>query len=406
MDSVKAVHGTMRLQPDGVLSMLDSRGLPATAGTGLAGDFAAAVLAGATSSLTASAGELHAVRTRLPAGDGLEEAAVSVDMTNLSVVIGGDKIIKLVRQWSGADRSARLLARLADAGVDSVPGYYGSLEWEHPERGRGTLALLSALIPDADDGWTWAAGDVVDWFRGGAQPDFPAALGRLTAEVHAALFAADPLPAPGAAEARARANGVLDAALALTDGDAGTRLENRAGHLRDLLASIPETAAPAFDLHGDLHVGQVLRSEGKYWLLDFDGDPQQPAAERDRPDTAARDVAHLAASLDMVASVAARRLQADDPRSLDRLYGWASEAQAELVQAYHCAAAESGFPDLLDEAVLPGLIAEQLLRELIYAHRYLPRWQYAADGAVTYRFRRDLSRTPQTKEPVWTPPAS
>ncbi|MFC7861086.1 hypothetical protein ACFQ9D_08740 [Arthrobacter koreensis] len=406
MDEVKAAHGCLRLQPDGGLAVLDSRGRPAAAGSGLAGDLAAAVLSGKAGSLTATAGELYAVRTHLPAGGGLEETAVSVDMTNLSVVVGGDKIIKLVRQWSGADRSARLLARLADAGVESVPGYYGSLEWDHPEQGRGTLALLSALIPDADDGWTWAADDVVAWFRGGALPDFPSALGRLTAEVHAALIAAEPLPGPGAAEARARADGVLDVALALTDGDAGIRLENRAGHLRDLLAALPETGAPAFDLHGDLHVGQVLRSGDRYWLLDFDGDPQLPAAERDRPDTAARDVAHLAASLDMVASVAAKRLQADDPRSLDRLYGWAAEAQAQLVRAYHSAAAESGFPDLLDEALLPGLTAEQLLRELIYAHRYLPRWQYAADGAITYRFQRDFSRTPQTKEPVWTPPAS
>lgn len=405
MDEVRAVHGCLRLEPDGVLAALDAQDLPAAAGAGLAADLTAAVLAGDAGSLTASAGELHAVRTRLAAGSGLEETAVPVDMTNLSVVVGGDKIIKLVRQWGGADRSARLLARLADAGVDAVPGYYGSLEWEHPVHGRSTLALVSAVIPDAEDGWTWAADDVAAWFRGGPLPDFPAALGRLTAEVHAALFAADPLPAPGAAEVRARADGVLDVALTLTRGDAGTRLANRAENLRALLTAIPETAAPAFDLHGDLHVGQVLRSGDKYWLLDFDGDPQLPDTERDRPDTAARDVAHLAASLEMVASVAAKRLQVADAASLDRLYGWARDAQQELVQAYRDAAAGAGFPDLLDAEVLPGLVAEQLLRELIYAHRFLPRWQYAADGAITHRFERDPSRTAQTKEPAWTPPA-
>ena len=405
MDELRAGHGCLRLAPDGTLDPLDSTGLPAAAGSGLAADLTAAVLAGNPSALTATTGELHAVRTRLAAGSGLEETAVPVDMTNLSVVVGGDKIIKLVRQWGGADRSSRLLARLADAGVEAVPGYYGSLEWEHPDRGRSTVALLSAVIPDAEDGWTWAADDVVAWFRGGAAPDFPAALGRLTAEVHAALLAADPLPAPGAAEVRARADGVLDVALALTGGDAGTRLAGRAETLRALVAAIPETAAPAFDLHGDLHVGQVLRSGDNYWLLDFDGDPQLPDAERDRPDTAARDVAHLAASLEMVASVAAKRLQTADPASLDRLYGWARGAQDQLVSAYRTAAAGHGVPGLLDAAQLPGLIAEQLLRELIYAHRFLPRWQYAADGAITHRFERDPSRTPQTKEPAWTPPA-
>ncbi|MER1997203.1 MAG: hypothetical protein ABTA24_12015 [Arthrobacter sp.] len=405
MDELRAAHGCLRLQPDGVLAPLDFTGRPAAAGAGLAADLAAAVLAGNTSSLTATAGELYAVRTPLAAGPELEETAVPVDMTNLSVVVGGDKIIKLVRRWGGADRSSRLLARLAGAGVQAVPGYYGSLDWEHPEHGRSTVALLSAVVPDAEDGWTWAADDVAAWFRGGAAPDFPAALGRLTAEVHAALLAADPMPAPGAAEVRARADGVLDVALSLTGGDAGARLAGRADTLRGLLEAIPETAAPAFDLHGDLHVGQVLRSGDRYWLLDFDGDPQLPDAERDRPDTAARDVAHLAASLEMVASVAAKRLQVSDPASLGRLYGWAREAQDQLVSAYRTATAGSGVPGLLDAALLPGLIAEQLLRELIYAHRFLPRWLYAADGALTHRFKRDPSRTPPTKEPAWTPPA-
>lgn len=406
MDELRAVHGCLRLEPDGVLIALDSQGRPASAGSGLAADLAVAVLAGSAADLAVTSGELHAVRTRLAAGPGFDEVPVPVDMTNLSVVVGGDKIIKLMRRWGGADRSSRLLARLAAAGVDAVPGYFGSLDWEHPEHGRSTVALVSAVIPDAEDGWTWAADDVADWFRGGALPDFPAALGRLAAEVHAALFAGDPLPAPGAAEVRARADGVLDVALALTGGDAGERLAGRAHSLRALLAGIPETCAPAFDLHGDLHVGQVLRSGSRYWLLDFDGDPQLPDAERDRPDTAARDVAHLAASLDMVASVAAKRLQAGDAASLERLYGWAGEAQEQLVSAYRSTAAAAGFPQLLDEAMLPGLIAEQLLRELIYAHRFLPRWQYAADGAITYRFERDPARTTQTKEPAWTPPAS
>ena len=403
MDELRAVHGCLRLGPDGVLTALDSRGSPASAGSGLAADLADAVLAGSTAALSVTIGELHAARTGLAAGPGLEESAVPVDMTNLSVVVGGDKIIKLVRRWGGADRSARLLARLAEAGVDAVPGYFGSLDWEHPERGRTTLALVSAVIPDAEDGWTWAADDVAAWFRGGPLPDFPAALGRLTAEVHAALFGAGPLPAPGAAEVRARTDGVLDVALTLTGGDAGTRLANRAEGLRSLLAAIPETAAPAFDLHGDLHVGQILRAGGNYWLLDFDGDPQLSAAERDLPDTAARDVAHLAASFDMVASVAAKRIQASGSEALQRLYGWSRAATGEMVASYRRAVREAGATDLLDEAMLPGLIAEQLLRELIYAHRFLPRWGYAADGAITHRFTPD--QTSQHKEPAWTPPA-
>jgi len=404
MEQVRAANGYIRLSRDGDLAAFTPSGLAAAAGSGLAADLVSAVLAEDTGGLSCSAGELEAARTTLPAdGVDLSEDAIPVDMTNLSVVVGGDKIVKLVRNWGGADRSARLLARLADAGVESVPGYYGSLDWIHPSLGRSTIALVSALVPDGSDGWTWAVDDVVAWFRGGEAPQWPVALGSLVAGVHTALLGAGQHRAPGAAEVRTRATRVLEEALAVTGGDAGIRLANRSGGLAALLLEIPDSTAPAFDLHGDLHVGQILRAEGKYWLLDFDGDPQLPVSDRDLPDTAARDLAHLVASLDMVASVAAKQLQVSDPASLEKLYGWARESGARMTAAYRDASRAAGHPDLLDEALLPPLIAEQLLRELLYAHRFLPRWQYAADGALTYRFARD--HTLNRKEPAWTPPA-
>lgn len=404
MHELRTPHGRIRLETDGVLTPLGSAGEPAAAGSGLAADLVAAVLSGAPDGLACSPGELRIVRTPLPAAAAAtDESAVAVDMTNLSVVVGGDKIVKLVRSWGGANRSARLLTRLAEAGVEAVPGYFGSLDWHHPTRGQGTLALVSAVVPDAADGWSWAVDDVVSWFQGGEAPRWPAELGRLTAEVHTVLLEAGAAAPPAAAQVRKRASDVLDRALSVTDGDPGLRLTRRASALKDILDAIPETAAPAFDLHGDLHVGQILRAGGNYWLLDFDGDPQLSAAERDLPDTAARDVAHLAASFDMVASVAAKRIQASEPQALRRLYGWSRDATGEMVASYREAAREAGVPDLLDEAMLPGLIAEQLLRELIYAHRFLPRWGYAADGAITHRFPPD--QTSQHKEPAWTPPA-
>ena len=404
MDEVRTANGYIRLSGDGGLAAFTPSGQAAAAGSGLASDLVSAVLAKDTGGLSCTAGELEAARTVLPsAGTDLSEDGVPVDMTNLSVVVGGDKIVKLVRHWGGADRSARLLARLAEAGIESVPGYYGSLDWIHPSRGRSTIALVSAMVPDGSDGWTWAVDDIVAWFRGGETPEWPGILGGLLAGVHAALLDAGQYRAPSAAEVRTRAVNVLGEALAVTGGEAGIRLGNRRGGLEQLLNQVPKTASPAFDLHGDLHLGQILRADGKYWLLDFDGDPQLPASERDRPDTAARDLAHLIASLDMVASVAAKHLQVNDPASLEKLYGWAQEAGARMTAAYVDAARAAGQPALLDESQLPPLIAEQLLRELLYAHRFLPRWQYAADGALTYRFAPDHSIT--TKEPAWIPPA-
>ncbi len=315
-----------------------------------------------------------------------QERPIDVDMTNWSRVVDEKSVVKVGLTLGSLDRSARLLARLASSGV--VPTYLGGLEL-----GDHTVATISEYVPGSTDGWTWAVDDLVEFVGGGDRPRWPAELGRLCAGMHGVL-AADGSRVRGVhgGVLRARASSALDEALAITVGAPGERLRNREGALRDAIASIPdETSAPAFDLHGDLHVGQVLRAADRYLVLDFDGDPQLTPAERDTPDFAARDVAHLMSSIELVASVAMKHVGVDDV-----VLAWARAAQQELLGAYR------EHSDVLDPAQLAGLHAEQLLRELIYAHRFLPRWQYAADAAITFRY----PPADNAKEEPWMPPAS
>jgi len=221
---------------------------------------------------------------------------------------------------------------------------------------------------------------------------------------------------------RARANAALDEALRVTDGDAGHRLRARSPALRDAISAIPDDPrGSVFDLHGDLHVGQILRSEAttsapgqpRYWLIDFDGDPQLSDIERDQPDFSARDLAHLLSSVDLVGAVAMKRLGAVSTEVLE----WMRRANTQLIEAYRTALAThsptgaassdngGSLADSFDERLLAGFIAEQLVRELLYADRFLPRWQYAADAAITFRYPATSSAThPDAQEKPWTPP--
>ena len=406
----------------------------AQAGDDLAATIFDAVLSGDPSAFIPTTGKLLVTSPnragtenlfRASAALGERERAIAVDMTNWSVVVDGTAVVKVVSSWGAADRSARQLARLGAGGTKIIPPFLGSLDWQHPELGRSTIALVSGLILGADDGWTWAVDDVLARAAGGIEPVWPAALGELTASLHAALLPfADPLaPSPTGISMRARANVALDEALRVTGGDPGDRLRARSPASPDPISAIPDEPGGAFfDLHGDLHVGQILRSETatrapgepRYWLIDFDGDPQLSETERDRPDFSARDLAHLLSSVDLVGAVAMKRLGAVSTEVLE----WMRRANTQLIDAYRAAltthsrsdaaGSVNGPPlaDSFDDRLLAGFIAEQLVRELLYADRFLPRWQYAADAAITFRYPAMPSAMhPDVQEKPWTPPA-
>lgn len=328
------------------------------------------------------------------------ERGIDVDQTNNSVIVGERVIVKIVGEWAAADRSAVLLERLAEAGVDGVDRLRGRVQWRHPRLGTSTLAIVTDFHELATDGWTWAVAHVQARIDGGAEPTWPAVLGTQAARLHEVLGADAVRAAPDAPAARrARAEAALERALAATTGDAGARLANRsealAGGIRSLEATAPGWQFP---IHGDLHVGQVLASPGgdgerRYTVIDFDGDPALPAEERARPDAAARDVAHLLVSLDLVAAVAQKYARRVD----DEAWAWADRARASLLAAYR---ETLGRSELFDDALLPGFEAEQLAAELHYADRFLPAWRYAPDAAITHRY----PSSHELPEAPWTPP--
>jgi maltokinase len=131
----------------------------------------------------------------------------------------------------------------------------------------------------------------------------------------------------------------------------------------------------AIHLHGDLHVGQILRWRGGLAVTDFDGNPTVEA----RPEPVARDLAQLRTSVLHVAEIANRRTAG---RCRAVLLDWARITADGLLAAYRDGLAARGHGHLLDEELLRPYEIEQECRELIYAARYLPRWRYAPMGVL------------------------
>ncbi len=218
----------------------------------------------------------------------------------------------------------------------------------------------------------------------------PAAeLGTLVAGMHTAFataWAGCPVPVTPATPVDVarwldRALRTVDEARTVTVAAAGDRFRRRAEHARAVIGHGLAAAAGTamIRVHGDLHVGQVLRWDGGYAVSDFDGNPVLPAAERDLPQPAARDVAGMLRALDHVGRIVDRRTGHADA---GRVRDWTRRVRETFLASYRAGLAAGGVDGLFDETLLPAFEVEQECRELVYAARHLPRWTYVPDAAL------------------------
>jgi maltokinase len=332
----------------------------------------------------------------LPASSQRWERPIPGDQTNESVVVGDSIVVKWVRRPSREGHPAPLLlAHLSEVGFTGVPTPHGTLVWEPPSGGEVVLALLDAYLPEALDGWDWCVDDVLEHLPHAqsqcpatCRADFPAALGALVADLHAALATpSSVLPEPVTQADRSAVLGWLDdaraglaAALDCTPDPERAELDAMAPSLAGVLGQLTGvTSTPVLRIHGDLHVGQVLRWPGGLALIDFDGNPTLPESVVTAPAPAARDVAQMLSALDHVGRVANRRTDGAHAEAVEL---WIQHARDLFLAAYRKGLADAGLADLLDERLLAPFEVEQECRELVYATRFLPRWRYAPMGAL------------------------
>src|SRR6476659_10095986 len=87
-------------------------------------------------------------------------------------------------------------------------------------------------------------------------------------------------------------------------------------------------------VHGDYHLGQVLCAEGDYVILDFEGEPSRPLAERRAKHCPLKDVAGMMRSFDYAAQVALRERKSGTADLSEKATAWSEEAQKAFVDAY------------------------------------------------------------------------
>lgn len=330
----------------------------------------------------------HVLHTQPVAPD---EVAMGVDQTHDSIVVGSQAVVK----WAvHAEPSPApdLVSHLAENGFRAMPKPWAFVTSERDEESV-VLVTVADFLPEAQDGWDWMVDDVAAWARGESDVtqalDGVRATSRIVAEMHAAAshpssIMSAPLRRATSADANQWHQTALDllaAAHAEVTGAEGERLralETRIRESLDVLGTVDHTLT--IPIHGDLHVGQILRWRGGYAVNDFDGNPVLPASERLRPQPVARDVAGMMQALDHVGRVVIKRRDGVDA---SRVLDWIDRAQGEFLEIYLATSGSLGTSDLFDERLLQPFRVEQELREFLYAERHLPRWSYVPDAAIT-----------------------
>jgi maltokinase len=259
-------------------------------------------------------------------------------------------------------------AALADAGSMRVPHPVGNVWGDWPDAdapdglASGHLAFAQEFLPGVADAWRVALAAVTS----GTDFSEPAqSLGLATAEVHASLA-----QTMGTRRATDEDVGALTRSMRTRHAAAVSEVPALAVYDSMVDASIESVSSATWPvlqrIHGDYHLGQVLDVPQRGWVLvDFEGEPLRPLAERTRPDLALRDVAGMLRSFDYVAG-SWERLHPDQSAA-----PWAERARAAFLHGYALGADH----DPRAEAVLlNALELDKALYEVVYEARNRPTW--------------------------------
>jgi maltokinase len=317
----------------------------------------------------------------LPAHDAVGKV-MTAEQSNTSIVYGEQAILKLFRRISdGGNPDIEIHEALTRHGGNHVAALLGWIEgrWSDSTGAthHGHLGILQVFSSGATDGWAIALSSVRNHLaeddlhaRGADIADEAERLGQVTAQVHAdlaALFARATLDHDQQQDLVSAMARRLDAAVAIVP-----ELENYDAALRARFAELAELSSPITvqRIHGDLHLGQTLRTADGWKIIDFEGEPAKSLAERVALDSPMRDVAGMLRSFGYAAGATLQEFDTSDDLRY-RADEWSRRNRAAFLHGY----AIGGGVDVVDHAVLlRAYEADKAVYEAVYEARNRPTW--------------------------------
>jgi maltokinase len=329
---------------------------------------------------------------------GRDSLVLGSEQSNTSLIYGEESILKVFRRLSpGPNPDLEVTTALARLGSPQVAEPLGWIE-TRLEGAPTSLAILSRYLRLATDGWTLAATSVRDLYAavgdasdrdqndrtidGNAAAKVRAAdaggdfagesrrLGIATAQVHAdlaAAFGTDELGTDAIGEVTERMYRKLDLAVA-----AVPELAKHVDMISDAYSELAKLAGPfpVQRVHGDYHLGQVLRTETGWVVLDFEGEPATPLAQRRARSSPLRDVAGMLRSFDYAAR---HQLigHAGQAALSDAARDWVRRNASAFCVGY---AEAGGLDPVANQVLLRAMQLDKAVYEVLYEARHRPSW--------------------------------
>jgi maltokinase len=307
----------------------------------------------------------------IPVGE--SSLVIGGEQSNTSLVYGDVAILKVFRRLRpGSNPDIEIGEALGALGSRNTPRLLGAASADGY-----ALAMLQEYMTTAVDGWELAKASVRDLM---AEADLHAAeaggdfageahrLGTTVAQMHADL--AQAFPTLGSVDLKGRSDAMharLDSAVSIVPA-----LADLAEDVHALFTAFAEldTMLPTQRIHGDLHLGQVLRTSHRWVVIDFEGEPMAELDERRRPDSALRDVAGMLRSFDYAGHH--RMIEvAPHPQLAYRAAEWALRNRDAFCDGY---AETAGFDPREQPVPLRAYEADKAIYEAVYESRHRPEW--------------------------------
>lgn len=341
-----------------------------------------------------------------------------VEQSNTSVLIGEHMVLKCYRRLhEGTQPEIEIGAFLTDvAHFGNAPKLLGYMELQSGTNNTA-LVVLQQFIQNHGDGWTYTLSYLERFYDEARvlpaneieqQEDrhlyairLATILGTRTAELHHAFAmttgdpAFDPEPVTTedlrhwherVTEQVERSLGMLAEHLNIVPDEIREethRLLNYRSRIRAILASLVpvDLRAQKTRTHGDYHLAQVLVEKDDFFIIDFEGEPARPLAERRAKHLPLRDVAGMVRSFDYAAWASLLHATAENPREVDVLLGpamrWRDRSIAAFLDGYRSAIVGCpSFPDNDEHAamLLDLFVLEKAFYEIAYEAANRPTW--------------------------------
>ncbi len=388
----------------------------------------------------------------------LQPTRGSAEQSNTSILFGDRLIMKLFRHPEpGLNPDCEISRFLTEESpFANIPPFGGSIEYLSPTEEPTTLCMLQGLVKNQGDGWKWMLEELERYYetyaqgtipaeelgksvltrdqplgtartssfaceRAGVALDAAAALGRRTAEMHLALASSSTNPAfsvqPLAAEylqdlqsaINAQATQAYDLLRKQMSGLAEDTVELAAFLLSQRTRILDGLGTPGLGtpglgsmdgqrirIHGDYHLGQVLRVKTDFVILDFEGEPARPLEVRRTKHSPLKDVAGMLRSFNYAAWAALMKYTSRRPEDQSRLEPWArlweQSASAEFLHAYKATLGNQLLPSLpaAQWSLLDLYLLEKAFYELVYELNSRPDWVKIPLMGVAALLRQEL----------------